>query len=273
MTNLDLNSKAVTLDEIVFEERNKTYGAYWLRKKYDDYVIRGLIIAGLAFTIAIASPMIIEALTPPAPPVDEEQIIEVALSTPPPPPPSDLPPPPPLPAAPPPPQVSTIKFPPPEIVIEEVPDEPPKQEELKTAAISTETVKGDESAPVFENIEIQGTPGGTGSAVVQEEAPQEFTMVEQMPVSDYNFNEYLSKNIKYPGEATRNEISGVVYVNFQVGPDGVIRDVKVTKGIGYGCDAEAVRVISKMPAWNPGKQGGRAVPVRCVVPVRFRLAN
>jgi protein TonB len=158
-------------------------------------------------------------------------------------------------------------------VIEEVADEPPKEEELKTAAISTETVKGDENAPIFENIEVQGVAGGTGSAVVQEEAPQEFTMVEQMPVSDYNFNEYLSKNIKYPQTATRNEISGVVYVNFQVGPDGVIRDVKVTKGIGYGCDDEAVRVISKMPPWAPGKQGGRAVPVRCVVPVRFRLAN
>jgi len=272
MSNLDLNSDTVTLDEIVFEERNKAYGAYWLRKKYDDFVIRGLIIAAAAFTLAIASPLIIDLLTPAGDPVDTQQIVEVALSTPPPPPPSDLPPPPPLPAAPPPPQVSTIKFPPPEIVIEEVPDEPPKQEELKTAAISTETVKGDESAPVFENIEVQGTPGGTG-AVVEEQAPSEFTVVEQMPVSDYNFNEFLSKNIKYPGEATRNEISGVVYVNFQVGPDGVIRDVKVTKGIGYGCDVEAVRVISKMPAWTPGKQGGRAVPVRCVVPVRFRLAN
>jgi periplasmic protein TonB len=273
MASLDLTSKAVTLDEIVFEERNKTYGAYWLRKKYDDFVIRGLIIAGAAFTLAVASPILIEFLTPPAPPVDEEQLIEVALSTPPPPPPSDIPPPPPLPAAPPPPQVSTIKFPPPEIVIEDVPDEPPKQEELKTAAISTETVKGDENAPVFENIEVQGVAGGTGSAVVAEEAPAEFTTVEQMPTSDYDFSAYLAKNIKYPSQASRDEISGVVYINFQVGPDGLIRDVKVTKGIGHGCDEEAVRVISKMPAWNPGKQGGRAVPVRCVVPVRFRLAN
>ena len=268
---LDYKSESTTLDDIVFEYRNKGYGAYWLRKHYKDYTLRGALIASGLFVLGVCSPMIISALTPPAPPVDEEQIVQVALATPPPPPPSDLPPPPPLPAQPPPPQVSTIKFTPPEIVMEEVPDEPPKQEELKTAAIGTETVKGDENAPVFENIEVQGTPGGTG--VVAEEAPTEFTVVEQMPVSEYNLNEYLSKNIKYPAEAQRNEISGVVYVNFQVGPDGVIRDVKVTKGIGYGCDNEAIRVVSKMPAWVPGKQGGRAVAVRCVVPVRFRLAN
>lgn len=268
---IDYKSKAVTLDDIVFEERNKAYGAYWLRKNYDDFVIRGLIIAGVAFTLAMVSPKIIDMLKPAAEPVDEEQIVQVALATPPPPPPSDLPPPPPLPATPPPPQVSTIKFPPPEIVEEEVPDEPPKQEDLKTAAIGQETVKGDENAPVFENIEVQGTPGGTGAVV--EEAPKEFLTVEQMPEPAYNYLKFLADNIKYPSEASRNEISGVVYINFQVGPDGNIRDVKVTKGIGYGCDEEAVRVVSKMPAWTPGKQGGRAVPVRCQIPVRFRLAN
>ncbi len=269
MAPLDLNSKAVTLDEIVFERRNKAYGAYWLRKHYDDNVVRGLIIAGFAFTLAVAGPLIYERFKPEPEPVDEAKIVEVALQSPPPPPPSDLPPPPPLPAAPPPPLVSTIKFPPPEIVEEEVPEEPPKVEELKTAAIGTETVKGDPDAPVFDNVEIQGVAGGTGD-VVAEEAPKEFTIVEQMPEAPYNFNEYLAKNIKYPSQAQRDEVQGVVYINFQVAPDGTIKDVRVTKGIP-GLEEEAVRVISRMPAWKPGKQGGRAVPVRCQVPVRFRL--
>ena len=269
MAHLDYTSKAVTLDEIVFEDRNKQYGAYWLRKNYDDYVVRGLIIAGIAFTLAIAGPMLYELYGPKPEALDQQKIVEVALATPPPPPPSDLPPPPPLPAAPPPPAVTTIKFPPPEIVPDEVVQEdPPKQEELKQAAIGTENVKGDENV-TFENVEV--ATSGTGTGVVEPEAPSEFTVVEQMPEAGYNFLKFMADNIRYPGEASRNEISGTVYINFQVAPDGSIRDVKVTKGIGYGCDEEAVRVVSKMPPWQPGKQGGRSVPVRCQLPVKFKL--
>ncbi len=104
----------------------------------------------------------------------------------------------------------------------------------------------------------------------QPEAAAEYTIVEQMPEAPYNFGEYLGKNIKYPAQALKDKVQGVVYVSFQVAPDGSIKDVQVTKGI-QGLDEEAVRAIAAMPAWLPGKQGGVAVPVRCQVPVRFRL--
>ena len=83
--------------------------------------------------------------------------------------------------------------------------------------------------------------------------------------------QYLGKNIKYPSLALRNQVEGKVFVNFVVGPSGQITDVKVTKGIGSGCDEEAVRVIKNMPAWAPGKQNGRAVSVSYTVPVTFTI--
>jgi TonB family protein len=101
----------------------------------------------------------------------------------------------------------------------------------------------------------------------------EFTMVEEMPRSDFDYQDYIRNNTRYPYQAVQNKIEGVVYVNFQVGPDGLIRDVKVTKGLGYGLDEEAVRLISEMPAWIPGKQAGKPRAVRTVLPVRFKLAN
>jgi TonB family protein len=120
---------------------------------------------------------------------------------------------------------------------------------------------------------VTTTPAPVDTVVQLPPLPNEFTIVEQMPYSDYEYGKYFATNLKYPDEALKNKIEGVVYVNFQVGPQGEIRDVQVAKGIGAGCDQEAVRVITQMPKWVPGKQGGKVVPVRCVIPVRFRLAT
>jgi periplasmic protein TonB len=124
--------------------------------------------------------------------------------------------------------------------------------------------------PIVDNIDVVGQGDG-GAGVVEAPAEEIFVTVEQMPENPYNIQEFLAKNIKYPGPATRNEIQGIVYVNFVVGPDGKISQAAVMKGIGYGCDEEALRVVSKMPDWTPGKQGGRAVPVRISLPIRFKL--
>ena len=108
--------------------------------------------------------------------------------------------------------------------------------------------------------------------VVEEE--QIFTIVEEMPTfpgGEAELFKYLGKNIKYPQMATDAGISGVVYVTFVVGKDGKITDVKVLRGIGGGCDEEAVRVVKSMPPWKPGKQRGKPVTVQYNLPIRFTL--
>ncbi|HOZ39587.1 MAG TPA: energy transducer TonB [Flavobacteriales bacterium] len=106
------------------------------------------------------------------------------------------------------------------------------------------------------------------------EEEQIFTIVEEMPSfpgGESELFKYLGKNIKYPAMAQESGISGVVYVTFVVDKDGKIRDTKVLRGIGGGCDEEALRVVKNMPAWKAGKQRGKAVTVQYNLPVRFTL--
>ena len=268
---VDYTSPNTTLDEIVFDGRNQAYGGYFLRKVYDDHIIRAMLIAGITFTLAVAGPLLWEKFGP-KPEVEEfkEVVIDMAKLPPPPPANPNIPPPPPLPTQPPPPMVKTIKFTPPEVAPdEEVIEPPPKVEEVQKAAISNVTNEGAPDAPVVDNIEVTGA--GDGNGVVAAPVEEIFTVVEQMPEAPYNIQKYLADNIRYPANATRNEIQGIVYVNFVVGPDGSISNPAIMKGIGYGCDEEALRVVSKLPNWNPGKQGGRAVQVRISLPIRFKL--
>lgn len=82
---------------------------------------------------------------------------------------------------------------------------------------------------------------------------------------------HIKSNLKYPEEAQKLKISGQVLVEFVIDTSGAVTNATIKQGIGAGCDAEAIRVVSSMPAWNPGKQGGKAVPVRMKVPIYFQL--
>ncbi len=85
---------------------------------------------------------------------------------------------------------------------------------------------------------------------------------------------FLSKNVKYPAMARENGIDGTVYVGFIVRKDGSISNVSIKRGLnngGGGCDAEALRVVKKMPDWNPGMQDGEPVNVAYTLPIRFKL--
>ncbi|MFN9326632.1 MAG: energy transducer TonB [Flavobacteriales bacterium] len=84
---------------------------------------------------------------------------------------------------------------------------------------------------------------------------------------------YLGKNLKYPEQAVEEGIEGVVYVTFVVEVDGSITGVKVLRGIGGGCDEEAVRVVRSMPNWTPGMQAGKPVRVKYNLPIRYKLAG
>ncbi|MCH7415580.1 TonB family protein [Belliella sp. R4-6] len=87
------------------------------------------------------------------------------------------------------------------------------------------------------------------------------------------WNQYLSENLKYPNYAKEQGVEGTVYLVFVVGKDGSIGEVEVLRGIGAGCDEEAIRVVKNAPKWNPGMQDGKLVDVRMRLPIRFNLGK
>ena len=112
--------------------------------------------------------------------------------------------------------------------------------------------------------------------VVEEEVVEQeiFKIVEEMPAfpgGEAKLMEYVAKNVKYPQIARETGVQGRVYVNFVVEPDGSVSNVSVLRGIGGGCDEEAIRVVKSMPKWKPGKQRGKAVRVSYMLPVNFKL--
>ena len=103
---------------------------------------------------------------------------------------------------------------------------------------------------------------------------QPYKKVEKMPSypgGDEARVKFMVENIKYPAEAKKNIVQGTVFVNYIVRADGSITDVKILRGIGGGCDEEAIRVIKLMPKWNPGMDKGKPVDVEFVMPIKFAL--
>ncbi len=102
-----------------------------------------------------------------------------------------------------------------------------------------------------------------------------FTVVEENPLfpgGDEERMKFLRDNIKYPPMARESGIQGTVYVTFVVEANGNITNIKLLRGIGGGCDEEALRVVRQMPKWQPGKQRGKAVRVQFNMPIRFVLS-
>lgn len=263
------------MDDIVFDGRNKNYGAFQLRKLYDKHMSKAMITGMLFFLLVVTSPQIIRMIKGFLPNTkDALEMKEVTLAEPPPIDPKKPPPPPP-PKVDPPPIKDQIKFVPPvvkkdEEVKEEEPP-PPTVEEIKDKEIATETKKGDESGVDASLAEPDAPP-----APVLEEAKDEepFTYVEQMPTfpdGTEAMYKYIYAQIKYPAIARENGISGQVIVQFVVSKDGDIQKAKVVRGIGGGCNEEALRVVNGMPKWKAGKHNGRAVPVTFTLPIKFVL--
>lgn len=112
--------------------------------------------------------------------------------------------------------------------------------------------------------------------IIEEEIVEEvpFIIVENMPTfpgGEKKMLEYVAKNVKYPQLAKEVGTQGRVFVSFIVEKDGSITNVTILRGIGSGCDEEAIRVVKSMPKWNPGLQCGRAVRVSCNLPINFKL--
>jgi protein TonB len=163
-------------------------------------------------------------------------------------PPTEIPPPPP----------PTVQAP----VIVEVPDEEEIEEEIQVnldIEVSQDTK--------LEAVEIKAEEP-------KEETDEIFTIVEESAAPKGGmaaFYKYVGDKMKYPPQARRMGIDGKVFVEFVINKDGSISDVKAVKGIGAGCDEEAVRVVQSAPAWSPGKQRGKPVKQRMVLPITLKL--
>ena len=129
-------------------------------------------------------------------------------------------------------------------------------------------------------VALAQTPDSLRMDTIEEEVVVEFDgeffgcIQETMPSfrgGEQKLMEFLKDNLIYPSKAKDAGIEGKVFVEFYIEKDGTVCDAKVLRGIGYGCDEEALRVIGLMPKWYPGKQRGKAVRVRYTLPINFKL--
>ena len=249
--------------EIVFEGRNKNYGAYELRKSITKNTIRAFIIGTLVFGIAVSIPTILRMI----PDSSEETTLDQKITTvklpPKEKPKENLPPPPP-----PPPKVDQVKFVKPVVAkAEEVVEEIVVIKEIKDKNIGKETIKGDPDA------DLTVEPVGTGVAAVVEEDNTVYNSAGIEVTADFpggtdKFRELVGKNYQLPEEEGLN---GKVYVTFVVEKDGTLTDIKVLRDIGYGTGKEAIRAIKSIKVkWKPGEQNGRAVRMQYSLPISIK---
>lgn len=263
------NELEMSWDDLVFDHRNKEYGAYEIRKRYSRNTLVGLLIAIGVATLVLAFPAIMKFFkgTEVKEKVELKAIKYTDLAAPPP---IDknVPPPPKLDV--PPPVKTVIKFLPPKVTEKEVveKEEMPTIEEIKKTETGPETNIGEGEVVFNEPVQDIAKDSGDDNVV--------FTVVEQSPEFVGGMEammKFISKNLKYPPAARRMGVEGKVFVSFVVDAEGKIGDVQVLRGISSDCDQEGMRVIKSMPPWRPGKQRGKAVKVRFTLPINFMLAN
>jgi protein TonB len=251
---------APAFDEIVFETRNKEYGAYKLRKRYNRTMIVAMLIGILIIATAVITPYLnAKALENRVKRAERQVEIkmenldqpaeQVAPPPPPPPPPADV--------------VQQQKYVPP-VVVDSI--KPEDEVQLMTADEAQIEVQNEEV------VEVQEAP----KEEVQEEDPEAtpFVVVEEMPMfpgGDAELLKYIADNTNYPEIAKENNIQGRVIVRFCVTSKGGVSQVSILKGVDPELDAEAIRVVNTLPAFKPGKQGGKPVPVWYMVPITFTL--
>ncbi|MEI9921943.1 MAG: TonB family protein [Bacteroidota bacterium] len=248
-------------DDLVFSNRNQSYGAYVLRKMYPNRVTLSFVLSLAVVTTILASPIIKSMIGSDSikevrktddrvvvlgdvPPIKVDPPIHIEA-----------------------PKVKQLEYVAPKVTEQDVADVPPTIQELQDAVVSTETSDG--------NVTFVEAPAITETVVTEpDDTDKVWTTVEIQPEFVGGFSEmmkFIAKNTRYPSSARRMGQEGTVFISFVVNADGTITDVQPLKGIQADCDKEAIRVISAMPAWKPGKQNGKAVKVRFVVPIKYKL--
>lgn len=263
--------------DIVFDGRNKNYGAYELRKKYNKRLTIALIItASLAALILLLT--IISSLNKDEKveevKIDEVELTEVKEQ------PKEEPPPPPPPPPPQaePPKVEMKQFTPPVVVKDEEvreDEKPPKVEELTDTKISTINQEG------IKDEGIVAPPAGDGGkgvvvapAKVEDDLDKVFQKVEiesKYPGGPSAWARYLNRNLRYPDRAVEDGIQGTVVIQFIVDREGNVSDVTALNDPGGGLAEEAIRIIKRSGKWEPAIQNGRQVKSYKKQPITFRL--
>lgn len=158
------------------------------------------------------------------------------------------------------------------------PPPPPQQEVFQIVEVKDteiiEEIKIDLDVEISEEESVEIIE--ISAEIEEEKVDEVFVIVEQepLPVGGFeSFYAYLAEELNYPAQALRFGIEGTVFVQFVIEKNGSISQAHIAKGIGMGCDEEALRVIESAPAWIPGKQRGVAVRVKKVIPVRFKMAK
>lgn len=276
--NVNLNS--VAWCDLVFEGKNKNYGAYSMRQTASNRHIKTFIITFVALSLFILIPALLErtgiaanrlngtseaTVISTITPFDEKEIpVDIPESKPLPPPPEEI--------------RKALAHTPPTIVDNTTDTEGREMKSIdelnedKSFMISNKTflegsTKGIDTGEILG--EIGGAPGGTG---VVDEGP---VLIPDVPAQflggDVELMKYLNEKIRYPQIAVENGIEGRSVVRFVVGKDGTISDVRVIKSSDPSLDKEAIRVVRSMPKWVPGKKNGQNVSAYFTLPVTFRL--
>jgi periplasmic protein TonB len=261
--------KIPDFEDIVFEGRNKEYGAYALRRIYNKYISISTTGGAIIFALIVSYPLITASLFK-----DEvvegnktkNRVIEFgkvdipSIDKPP----VDIP-------TPIQPKTPTVKYVAPVVLPDEQVhnDDFATIEDLINKNPGTQTVEGNingtDYIDVIEPIDIPE---------VEPVKEQIYTWLEVMPEfpgGDKELINFFANTLSYPEIAKRAGVEGKVVLSFIVDKSGKIKDVEVLKGIGAGCDEEAMRVINSMPNWNPGKQNGKPVLTKIKIPVWFKL--
>lgn len=248
-----------SFDEVVFEKRNKVYGAFDLRRKYHKTVLFSTIVGVIVIAAAVIIPYTKATREANIKMRDANEVIaEMAnnLQQ------EEAAPPPPPPPPPPTEQQVVVKYVAP-VVVDSV--KPEDESRFMTADEVVATTVDDEVVEVVAQVQEE----------VQEEAPQEvFVVVEEMPSfpgGDTELFKFIYDNIKYPEIAKENNIQGKVILRFCVTYKGKVDQVSVVRGVDPALDEEAIKVIKMLPLWKPGKQGGKPVNVWYSVPISFQL--
>ncbi|WP_264511076.1 energy transducer TonB [Flavobacterium sp. N1719] len=251
--------------DIVFEGRNKSYGAYDLRMKDGNTNMKAFIIGAVIFSVAVATPKIAEFISSAT--ADDSATMDTKIRTVKLPPKEEkpkenLPPPPP-----PPPKVDQVKFVKPVVArTEEITEEPPKMDDLKDKNLGKEDIKGDPNAVL--TVEPPGN-GPAQQEVVEDNTIYSSAGIEQKP--DFpggiaKFYSFIQKNYVAPDEPG---LKGQVFVSFVVEKDGSLTDIKILRDIGYGTGKEAERVLRKCPRWTPAEQNGKKVRCSYQIPIKI----
>ncbi|WPU96211.1 TonB family protein [Mucilaginibacter sabulilitoris] len=261
--------------DLVFDHRNKEYGAYDLRQHYGRNMTKAMALTFTGVAILVAASIIfkpkpaerlriIEVPLMDIKTIKQEKLIEKPK-------PAEAKPAAPLkPVVP----VQTVQNLPPVVVPNDPPIDPHTTAELQNSVISNVDSKG---APGGTNVLDGKADGGNGNTAAPEDnGVKELGTLEVMPEpvgGAAAWAKFLQKNLRFPAVAQEQGVSGKVLLSFIIEKDGSLSNIKIERGAGYGFDEEALRVLKLAKAWKPGIQNNQPVRVRYNIPINFQLSE